>query len=69
MSQNKVVYRFELENDNGLKRVKILYLQRLYMSNMWILTYSSTDNFSSPVLVSDWLILWSRNLIIYQKKK
>ena len=31
--------------------------------------YSSSDNFLSPILVSDWLILCCRNSILRQKKK
>ena len=31
--------------------------------------YSSTDNFLSPILISDWLIFCCENLIRYQKKE
>ena len=32
------------------------------------LTYSSTDNFSSPILVSDWLIFRCGNLLLLQNR-
>ena len=31
-------------------------------------SYSSTDNFVSPILVSDWLIFCCENLILHQKR-
>ena len=31
--------------------------------------YSSTDNFLSPIRISDWLIFCCENLIRYQKKE
>ena len=33
-----------------------------------VTTCSSTDNFLSPILVSDWLILCCGNSIVHQKK-
>ena len=38
------------------------------MQNQY-LTHSSTDNFGSPIPVSDWLIFCSGYLMLRQKKK
>ena len=36
---------------------------------MYVLPYSSTDNFLSPIPVFDWLILCCGNSILHQKKE
>ena len=37
--------------------------------SIFFYTYSTTDNFLSPIPVSDWLILCYGNMILHQKKK
>ena len=48
-----------------LLRIELAEMERLTV----IITYSPTDNFLSPIAVSDWSIFCCGNSILHQKNK
>ena len=49
--------------------IKVILIIIIMLTQKSCLTYSSTDNYLSPIPVSDWLIFYCGNSIIHQKKK
>ena len=52
---------------NILNESNSSYIFPIESSRAFSHSYSSTDNFVSPILVSDWLIFFCQNLILQQK--
>ena len=55
----------------GEGKLRCKYSKGLRTHALFIIfiTYISTGNFSSPIVLSDWLVFYCGNLMLQQKKK